>query len=212
MNISLRKNFWLKIASVALAATLWASVVVIGQTLISVEAPVDYKNLGKGLLVAEPALRTVTLTIKGHERFLRGIGPEDLSVVLDLGSLEVGRHSYEVRPSDVKHPATIRVVRTKPALLNIRIEELVERTISVRAVITGLPGPGYTVHGVEVIPGSVNIKGSKASLGALRSLDAGPVDVSGASGNVAEEVMINAGEGLSISQDSVTVKVIIGKE
>ncbi|MCK4910129.1 MAG: hypothetical protein KAR83_00735 [Thermodesulfovibrionales bacterium] len=212
MNFSLKKNMWLKLASVGLAAMLWSAVVVIGQTVISVEAPVEYENLAEGVLVAETASRTVTLTLKGHERFLHVLEPDDLRVVLDMAGLGVGRHSYEVRDRDVKHPATVRLVRVKPALLNIRLEEHVERDTPVRAVITGLPMRGYAVRGVEVVPGSVGVKGAKSAVDRLRSLDAGPVDISGAIGDVAEEVMINAGQGVTITEDSVMIKVIIGKE
>ncbi len=212
MNFSLKKNLWLKLASVGLAAVLWSAVVVIGQTVISVEAPVEYENLAEGVLVADSGSRTVTLTLKGHERFLHVLEPEDLQVVLDMAGLGVGRHSFEVRARDVRHPATVRLVRVKPALLNIRLEELVERDIPVRAVVTGLPMKGYSVRGVEVVPGAVGVKGARSAVAGLRSLDAGPVDISGAMGDVAEEVLINAGQGVSIKEDSVMIKVIIGKE
>ncbi len=212
MTISLKKNLWLKLASVGLGVMLWTAVVVIGQTVISVEAPVEYENLSEGVLVADTGNRAVTLTLKGHERFLNVLEPDDLRVVLDMAGLDIGRHSYEVRARDVKHPATVRLVRVKPALLNIRLEEYVERDTPVRAVITGLPMRGYAVRGVEVVPGSVVVKGAKGAVDRLRSLDAGPVDISGAIGDVAEEVMISAGQGVSIAEDSVMIKVIIGKE
>ena len=212
MNFSLQKNLWLKLASVGLAAMLWGAVVILGQTVISVEVPVEYENMAEDVLVAETASRTVTLTLKGHERFLHVLEPEDLRVVLDMADLGVGRHSYEVRERDVRHPATVRLVRVKPALLNIRLEEQVERKIPVRAVVTGLPMQGYGVRGVEVVPGAVSVKGAQSAVSGLRSLDAGPVDISGAIDDVAEEVLINVGGGLSITHDSVMIKVIIGKE
>ena len=71
---------------------------------------------------------------------------------------------------------------------------------------------GYSVRGVEVVPGAVGVKGARSAVAGLRSLDAGPVDISGAIGDVAEEVLINAGQGVSIKEDSVMIKVIIVKE
>ncbi len=212
MKISFKKNLWLKLASVGFAVMLWVAVVVIGQTVISVESQVVYSNISEDIVVANHAGRTVTLTIKGHERFLHGLGPEDIRVELDMSGLGVGRHSYEIRPDDVSHPATVRVVRVKPALLDILIEERVERNVPVRAVVTGFPMKGFAVRGMEVIPGAVKVEGAKSVVAGLRSLDAGPVDISGAEGDVAEEVRINASQALVLEHDSVMIKVLIGKE
>jgi YbbR domain-containing protein len=207
-----KRNFWLKIASIGLAAMLWVAVVVIGQTVISVEVPVEFKNLGEGVLVSGSGARTVTLTLKGHERFLQNIKREDLAVTLDMEGKGVGRHSYAVRVSDVKHPPTVRVVSVKPALLNILIEERMSREVPVRAVITGIPKRGFSVRGVEVVPGTVRVEGASSIVRSRRRPEAGPVDVSGAIGDVAEEVLITPGSGVVLTDDSVTVKVLIGRE
>lgn len=208
----LRKNFWLKLASIGLAAMLWVTVVVIGQTVTSVEVPVEFKNLGDKVLVSGSGARTVTITLKGHERFLQNLRRENLSVTLDMQGMGIGRHSYTVRESDVKHPPTVRVVSVKPALLNILIEERMSREVPVRAVITGIPKKGYSVRGVEVVPGAVRVEGAKSIIQNMRKLDAGPVDVTGASGDVAEEVLITTSAEVALADDSVTVKVLIGRE
>ena len=186
-----KRNLAYKLASIGFAVALWVTVVVIGQTVVSVEVPLEYVNLDEGVLVADVAQRNLTLTLKGHERLLHAMGPDALKVRLDMSGLGVGRHSYQVEGRHIKHPATLRLVSVKPSLLNIRLEERVTREVPVRAVITGLPMKGYAVNGVEVTPGTVEASGGKSLLSRLRRLDAGPVDVSGASTDVAEEVVIS---------------------
>ena len=207
-----KRNLAYKLASIGFAVALWVTVVVIGQTVVSVEVPLEYVNLNEGVLVADVAQRNLTLTLKGHERLLHAMGPDTLKVRLDMSGLGVGRHSYQVEDRHIKHPATLRLVSVKPSLLNIRLEERVTREVPVRAVITGLPMKGYAVNGVEVTPGTVEASGGKSLLSRLRRLDAGPVDVSGASTDVAEEVVISHDAGVSLSEDSVMITVVIRKE
>jgi YbbR domain-containing protein len=212
MSEGIFKNLWLKLASIGLAAILWAAVVIIGHNTVSVEIPVNYKNLEPGVLVSGGEGRTVTLSLKGHERFLQGLGPENITLELDMKGYSVGRHSYEVDADDIDHPATVRVIRVKPALLNIRLDELKSREIPVRAIVTGIPMRGFAVRGVEVVPGVVKVEGPAGVIKRLKRLDAGPVDISGATGDVAEEVLVNAGPEITLIEDSVKIKVIIGKK
>ena len=212
MRISIKKNLGLKLASLGFAVLLWVSVVVIGQTVIFVEVPVKYSKISEGLVAADPAGRTVTVTVKGHSRFLEGLGPEDISVELDMSELDIGQHSYKIKPDDVIHPAMLRVVRVRPALLNIQIEEQVERAVPVRVITTGTPMKGFAVRGVEVIPGLVMVTGARSVVSGLRSLPAGPVDISGADSDVFKEVFINTTQSVVLEQDRVMIKVLMGKE
>jgi YbbR domain-containing protein len=209
----LLKNIWLKVASFMMAVILWATVVMLGQSVGTVEVPVNFKNVGEGLIVADPGGRSVVVSFKGHERIIPGLGPEDFSVSIDMTDKGAGRHSYEINPSDVSSPPMVRIVGVKPSLLNLRVDETFNKTLPVRAVVTGAPQRGHAMRGIEVMPKEVRAEGLKSELSGVRWIDTDPVDIAGARSDVAEEVRLESnGKGFSLSHDTVTVKVIIVKE
>lgn len=207
------KDIWVKVASFLMAVMLWATVVMLGQSVSTVEVPVQFRNVGEGHIVADPGVQSVVVSFKGHERIIQRLRPEDFTVMIDMQDKGPGRHSYEIGPSDVSFPSTVRIVGIKPSLLNLRVDEKFEKALPVRAVVTGAPHKGYSMRGVEVVPGEVRAEGLKGDLAGVRWVDTKPVDIAGARSDVAEEVRLDSnGKGFKLSHDSVTVKVIIGKE
>ena len=86
------------------------------------------------------------------------------------------------------------------------------KSIPIRAEVTGLPAEGYAVREIKVQPESVRLEGTRGALRNMKLVSTKPVDISGAMGNVEVMVDLNMKEGLASSHGSVMVSVVITKE
>lgn len=115
----MRKNFWMKVASVVLALAMWLFVISRGQTEVSLEAPLVLENVPVGLRITGDVTQTVVLSIKGHERFVKSLRPEDVRVSLDLSGLRKGQNRFALDHDDVELPAPLRVLSIAPSSVSI---------------------------------------------------------------------------------------------
>jgi YbbR domain-containing protein len=205
------RNNWLKTASVAIAIVMWFSVVTRGQSTLTLEVPVNFANLTDNLRIVGDGDRFVTIELRGHERFLRKLSPDDISVVLDLTGVSHGTHVLEVARESVLLASPLRVMSISPSAFNIKVEKTALKTVPVRTVVTGLPAKGYAVRSIEVLPGEVEVRGAGSEIKLLRWLYTRAVDVSGATENVSAEVELDT-DTLTTETGKVKVNVIIIKE
>lgn len=208
----MKKNLWIKVIAVLLAVGLWMFVISRGQSELSLEVPVVYRDLPTGLQVAG-AEKTVTLVVRGHERFIRNLSPEDIHVSVNVADLKKGIHPYRVTRSDVKLPAALRVVSIFPSAINVQAEETLKKRVHVTPVVTGTPLEGFRRGMVEVVPEEVMVEGMVNEVRRLQSLETEPVDVSSASATVVAEAKIRKPGGSVLPEvNTVTVRVVIVKE
>lgn len=209
----MRKNFWIKAASVLFAVALWMFVISRGQTDISLEVQVGFRDIPTGLQLAGGKSRTVTVGIRGHERFIKELNPGDVHVYVDMGGLKRGVHQLRIRSRNVRLPSPLRVVSVTPSSLNVQLEESLKKTVPVRAVVAGRPGEGFKAVSVEVMPPEVVVEGVVSEVRRIKAVETVPVDVTSASDTVVREArVVKPGGSMSTEPDSVTVKVVIVKE
>jgi YbbR domain-containing protein len=209
----MRKDTWIKAVSVLFAVALWMFVISRGQTDISLEVQVGFRGVPAGLQPAGGKPRTVTVGIRGHERFIKELNPGDVHVYVDMGGLGRGVHQLRIRSRNVKLPSPLRVVSVTPSSLNVQLEESLRKTVPVRAVVTGRPGEGFEAASVEVMPPEVVVEGVVSEVRRVKAVETVPVDITLASDTVVKDArIVRPGGSMSAEPDSVTVKVVIVKE
>jgi hypothetical protein len=205
-------NFALKLAAVVLAIVMWAFVVSKGKSEVSMEVPVFFRDVPPGLQVAGNS-RSVTVTISGHERFLRELNPGEVHITIDMSGVEQGIHQFRIKRANVKLPAPFTLLNISPTALNVRVEETLKKTLRVKPTLTGKPLKGFRVESVEVVPAEVTVEGITKEVRRLQSLGTEPVDVTAASETVLSEVRIQEkGDSVRMDVEKVTVRVIIVEE
>jgi YbbR domain-containing protein len=208
-----KKNPWIKVAAVLLAMGLWMFVISRGQSQVSLEAPVEFRNVPSGLQIVGESSKTVTLSIRGHERFIRTLSPEDVYVSLDASDLKRGIQRYSITRGDVRLPSTLRVETVSPSAVNVQAGKTLKRKVPVRPLVVGSPLEGYRIGTVEVVPEEITVEGLVNEVRRLQALETEPVDVSSASATVVSETRVRKpGGAVRLEVDAVTVRVVIMKE
>ncbi len=210
----MRKNIWLKIASVVLAVALWVFVISRGHSGISMAVPLEFKNIPQGLMVVETATVSSTVVVlNGHERLIKNLTSEDMQISLDLEGLPVGSSRINIGKDNIKLPVFVRLITMNPSTVTVTLEETSEKSVPVKPDIVGEPMKGFKVMRMKVSPGNVTVAGGESELKKLKGVRTEPVDISGASKTLEREVKVaSPGGDIRPVTESVTVEIVIVKE
>ena len=116
------ENLALKLLSLAFAVILWFFVMGERRHEVSHVVPVDYRNLPKGLVIASEVPDAVAVTLSGPRALLSHLGPDDLTLPLDLSGLKPGVTSFKRLEENLKTPGGVVVTRISPATIDVRLE------------------------------------------------------------------------------------------
>lgn len=202
----------LKILSVALAMSLWFFVTYRGQSEMIIDAPIEFKNVPKGLEMLRQSAKRVSLNISGHERLLKALRAMDARVVIDLSNAKKGEAVYYFDKDNVIIPRTIKVLRMEPTSVKVALDESISKSVPVKAHIIGMPEKGYRIKSVDVKPSSAEIEGAKTEVARIALLRTEPVDVTGVDSDITQNVRLNTnGRNIRTKVSEVTVKITIGR-
>ncbi|MBI5076251.1 MAG: hypothetical protein HZB62_13945 [Nitrospirae bacterium] len=207
MKQAIFENLGLKVSAVLIAVFLWFFVTSQGQSEISLEAPLEFKDIPAELGIAGSTAKAVTLTIRGQERFMKNLNASDLRVFLDLGRAKPGETVYPVNKEDVKLPFAMTVTNVAPPSVRVKLEEIAVKTVPVRPQLLGSPEKGG-VTTMVVEPRTAVIRGLKSELRKIDMIRTEPFDISHISGSKTEELDLDT-SGTNIKSDISKVKVKI---
>ena len=203
-------NLGLKIASVLLAIVLWIFVTSRGQSEISIEVPLEFKNIPQGLEIVSYSVKTVSLNIRGQERLIKNIKPSDIRPYVDLSRARKGESIHYINKEDIKVPPSITVTNVNPTSIKVIAEEAISKNVKVIPVITGEPSRGYYVKSVEVIPQYIKINGIRSEVLKIGTVKTEPYDITGMSESFTQDLKIDlTGRNIKPEPREVTLKVII---
>ena len=179
MNFS--ESLALKAVSLLLALILW--ITIIGFKREEVIRSVGFEpQLPPGIVIVNKIPRQIQYTFSGPRLGLKRLG-EMLPDVLRPDWKHLGASSLHEIPIGEeilgKLRDGVRVVSIYPSKVYVRLEELVERTVSVKITLKGEPREGFAVTRVRASPQRVAISGPKSLLDGMESVDTEPIDVEG---------------------------------
>ncbi len=161
-NRLLENKIFLRILALFLAVILWLFVAGDRQEVLGFEIriaysgiPLTWRNLGEDLEVVEME-ETVTLSLQGAQHYFDGLTPADLEAYVDLEGKGEGKHELRVHAFA---PPGLNIVRIEPPKVNVQIEELVVKQMSVEGITSGEPPDGKIVSTLEFQPEEVFIQG-----------------------------------------------------
>ena len=210
MKIKIFGNIGLKMLSVFLAMFLWFFVTYRGQSEISVDMPIEFKNAPKGLEILKQNIKTVSLNISGQERILKGLKAGDVRVIIDLSDAKKGETTYYIGKNNVAVHKSIKVLRVEPTSIRIVLDESISKTVPVKAHIIGVPETGYKIRSVVVSPSLVAVEGTKTEVSRISVLRTEPLEITGIDADIDQNVrLITGGKNIRTDISEVRVKVDI---
>jgi YbbR domain-containing protein len=205
------ENLGLKTAAVLLSVVLWLFVTSRGQSEISIDAPVEFKNIPTGLEVVNHSVKVISLNIKGQERLIKNVKPSDLRVYIDLSKSKKGESIYYFTRDDIKLPHAITVMNISPSSIKVITKETITKTVKVRPVIIGDPEKGYYVKSISAVPQTVVIEGIRSEVGKVNNIRTEPLDITGVNETLTQDLKLElTGKNIRARMNDIKVKVVIG--
>jgi YbbR domain-containing protein len=203
----LRRNLGIKVLSVLLAVLVWILAAAQEKTEVSLIVPVELANIPDTLAIEGSSLQFVHLRLRGSQRSLQDITPQQVSVSLDLSGLKPGDNYVPVGPKDILTPRGVEIVNVSPQNLSMRVAA--RRLVPVKVTTRGKPAEGYQVGKVSPIPNRIYVIGPPHKVSVVREVSTVPIGIRGASATVrARAELINPDPDLRLMELKPTEVVV----
>jgi YbbR domain-containing protein len=171
-----RYQFFLKVLSILIAATLWVAVFGSRTMEITKEVPFEVEMSNDQVLV-DPVPQKVQFHLVGPKAFLRNITTRvEEPIRASIKDLKTGVLTYRIYSDSIKLPMGVKVQSITPNIIQIKAEELSKKMVSVKLLSTGEVPAGLKVLRTEVLPPQIRVKGPKNRIANLNLVPALPVD------------------------------------
>ncbi|MBF0472897.1 MAG: hypothetical protein HQK91_04660 [Nitrospirae bacterium] len=208
----LGSNSGFKIISLLMAIILWFFMAMKGQTEISMDLPIEFKNIPIGFEVTSQTAKTANVTLKGQESLIKKLMPHDVNIFIPLDNAQEGDTIYYLTKDNLIMPSEINVKLISPTNVKITIEKTISRYIKIRPVIIGKPQEGYHMIDAVSDPQQILLKGTKSVLDTMQYIKTEPIDINNHKKTFTSEIPLSyEGKNTRNPVDKVQVTVIIEK-
>ena len=146
-------------------------------SLMSVTAPVYFRNIPANLELRKASADKVEVQITGKRQLVTALKPDQVRAFLDLQSVESGSHRLDLGAENVVLPPGLDVVRITPSSIRVEMEPFMVKELAVKPEFEGFPPRGYQIHVVRVKPRSVRVGGPSSTLRTISSLSTDPINL-----------------------------------
>jgi len=207
------------IKAVALVITfaLW-----LGVTGLHAPVGARFKNVALNLRVSNNIDITnspeeeVEIAITGDKRKIDQINPRDLVVLLDLTDIQVGDRTVQLSPESVgvELPTGVRLIEILPSKIQVNLETVEERDISVKVETEGALAENFQVYSSTVSPPKVRVRGPSSFVKSLDSVSTEKIDIDNRQSDFTiEQVELNlVNPKITLLETIVSVAFKIGEE
>ena len=173
----MRLNVYFKVLAVVLAVFVWFLARKSGEPIqMSFYAPVVFKNVSPSFQVTSdpPQVNIVVLT-NSRDSF----NPQEIQAVLDLNKAQEGTLSYVLTENHILSPVKVEITRINPSQITVRLEELIEKSFSIKPRYQGTPKKGYLMRDIRIIPDTLTMRGPRSVLENLEHVSAHEIELEG---------------------------------
>ncbi|WP_094607386.1 CdaA regulatory protein CdaR [Sporomusa silvacetica DSM 10669] len=205
------KNIVPKILAIIMAIILW--MYVMNEQNPPFESsfiiPLEVRNVAADYVLLD-APETVKVKIRGPRNMVAGVRTKDLKAFVDAKGLSEGSHSITV---NVVIPSSLELVEISPDKVQLRLDPVISRQLSIEVRLTGTPAPGMVIGKAVPAHEQVTIEGPKNIVSTVGKVVA-IVDLSGKNNDITADAVltpINRAdkevEGLTIYPERVKITV-----
>ena len=165
------EDWSLKLLSLAIAIILW--LLVTGQNQpVTAHVNVQLNFIRpQSLEISNDPPRTVDVMLTGSRNKLDDLTSLDLVATVDISDQRAGERVLRLADkAQIALPQGIKIDAFQPSAIPIRLEEIVDRQVSVEPKLEGKPADGFEVYSVNPTRASVAVRGPESRVNALQKV------------------------------------------
>ena len=168
--LKIKKILPFALLSFLLASFVWFLAKQGGESVeISFFVPLVFINLPAHMQITSDVPSVVSVSGRILRRYRNNFNPSALQATVDLTNARSGLYQYTLTEQNIPISESISVAHIIPAQIELMIEEMIEKQLTIRARYQGQLQSGKILRGIQIIPGTVKVKGPQS---VLRSIDA----------------------------------------
>ena len=173
----MRINASYKVLAVVLAVFVWFLARKSGEPIqMSFYAPVVFKNVSPEFQVtSDPPQVNIVVHTNSRDSF----NPQEIQAVLDLDKAQEGILSYVLTENHILSPVKVEITRIHPSQITVRIEELIEKSFSIKPRYQGTPKKGYLLGDIKIVPDTLTMRGPRSVLEKMEYISAHEIVLEG---------------------------------
>ena len=173
----MRINVYFKVLAVVLAVFVWFLARKSGEPIqMSFYAPVVFKNVSPEFQVtSDPPQVNIVVHTNSRDSF----NPQEIQAVLDLDKAQEGILSYVLTENHILSPVKVEITRIHPSQITVRIEELIEKSFSIKPRYQGTPKKGYLLGDIKIVPDTLTMRGPRSVLEKMEYISAHEIVLEG---------------------------------
>ena len=182
----MRINTSYKVLALFLAVFVWFLARKSGEPIqMSFYAPVVFKNVSPEYQVtSDPPQVNIVVHTNSRDSF----NPQEIQAVLDLDKAQEGSLSYVLTENHILSPVKVEITRIHPSQITVRIEELIEKSFSIKPRYHGKPKKGYLLGDIKIVPNTLTMRGPRSVLEKMDHISAHEIELEGLNKNVTVRV------------------------
>jgi YbbR domain-containing protein len=173
----MRINASYKVLAVVLAVFVWFLARKSGEPIqMSFYAPVVFKNVSPEFQVtSDPPQVNIVVHTNSRDSF----NPQEIQAVLDLDKAQEGILSYVLTENHILSPVKVEITRIHPSQITVRIEELIEKSFSIKPRYQGTPKKGFLLGDIKIVPDTLTMRGPRSVLEKMEHISAHEIELEG---------------------------------
>ncbi|MBC8260183.1 MAG: YbbR-like domain-containing protein [SAR324 cluster bacterium] len=189
----MRINISFKVLAVVLAVFVWFLARKSGEPIqMSFYAPVVFKNVSPAFQVTS---NPPQVNIVAHTNSRESFNPLEIQAVLDLDKAQQGTLSYVLTEKNILSPVKVQITRIHPSQITVSIEELIEKSFSIKPRYQGTPKKGYLLDNIKIVPDTLTMRGPSSVLEKLDHISAHGIELEGLKESVTVRVDLDLPRG-----------------
>ena len=203
----LGRNLTSMILSLLLAIVIWTSAVTSANPNIETELtiPLEVIQPATNIAIVDPLPETVTIKILAPESIILQLEEDDsLTANINLTDIEAGTYRFPVQLSIPDQLKPIRILEQNPTQLELKVSNLISKSLLISIQIEGESAIGYKTGGLEWDQVHATVTGQETRVNQIATV-VGILDVSDARETISTELKLEAQDENGVPVDAVTV-------
>ncbi len=204
-RFNLRNNS-LMLLSLLLAFALWLYVSneqnPLREKVLNIS--LEETGLAQNMIIIGGMPETVKVRVQGNRNQLTNLSPVDFKALVNIPEGKTGDFSV---PIQVSTPTGLRVAQVIPDQVNLSVDRVIEKQVTVAVSLKGTPAEGFTALAPVYQPNIVLARGPSRDINSINQATA-LVDIQAAAKDVDQTIQVNVGSA-NVTLNPAVVHVMI---
>ncbi|GAB4294175.1 MAG: diadenylate cyclase CdaA [Desulfuromonadia bacterium] len=161
-----------KVAILALVLLCWVVLTIRQGEIVTVTAPIRYRNIPQGLVLTESSPDELELQLKVYSYLIPSPGKLEITADIDLAKKRAGKSTIPLSAENFTLPLGVVFSQVKPSIAEVTLEQKEIRRLPVVPSIRG----GLEGRKIAVEPRSVRVEAPLSVLSRITEIRTEPVD------------------------------------